>query len=73
MYEDDDIHRAIEPIITYYRNLDLKNRIKFVQRVQYFASNFEFAGTDGFEITNEAKYLLCCPLAQITFGLEEFL
>lgn len=72
MHEHDYIHQVIEPIIIYYKKLDVNNRIKFVQRVQYFASNFEFAGIDGFEMTDEVKYLLCCPLTQITFGLEEF-
>jgi len=66
------IHQILEKYFTYYRELPLLYRKKFVKRLKSFIEDKSFEGEQGFTITDEVKVLIGASAIQLTFGLRKY-
>lgn len=62
----------LEKYFSYYRNLPVKLKKKFENRVELFIRSKNYTGQDGLEITEEMKVLIAATAVQITFGFRFF-
>lgn len=57
---------------TYYKQLDLEGRAKFIYRALQYLHDWTFEGRRGLEIDNQMKLMVCGSAAQLTYGLTYF-
>jgi len=58
--------------ISYYKQLDLEGRAKFIHRALYYLEYWSFEGRRGMVIDPEKKLMVCGSAAQLTYGLTDF-
>lgn len=62
----------LEETFPYYRALTDAGKQKFYKRLQVLLRNKEFAGGQGFVVTDEMCYYILACWVQITFGLKNY-
>ena len=54
--------------MTYYRNLNVEGRARFLYRTLQFLESWTFEGRKGIEIDLHKRLLICASAAQLTYG-----
>ncbi len=57
----------------FYRNLKPFYQRAFEHRVEMFIAEYKFEGREGFEVTDEVKYIIAGNFVRLTFGMNYYL
>lgn len=68
----DDVIRASLAEFQYFQALSKPAQIQFIKRIRFIASDKEFVGKKGLEVTDDMRVKISAAIVQITFGLDEY-
>lgn len=66
------INSVLENFSSYYKQLNSDGKAKFIQRILYYTSNWEWVGKEELEVTYAMQLKISAAAAQLTFGLTQF-
>lgn len=66
------IHRFLAPHVKYYRRMNNRGKARFINRIIDVADTKRFIGKEGFEVTDEVRFIISAAIVQLTFGLDKY-
>jgi len=67
------ISKMLKRYVPYFTALSANGKAKFINRLKHIQEEKAFVGREGLQVTEEMKLLISAAIAQITFGLDDYL